>query len=182
MFLLSAASISAQEAFRSLRPLTRDLLQSARCCVMSCHVPSTPDWCPLSSSRTGATDDTTFRLLIRRCKCPSGCDGSSKRDVIWEVWEVFDHNTHIWTFQFGCYRTSNDMPHAVCVCVRERDRELVKWILNNQHQVFTKCSSSPYVDMPNTVNLLSKAYLCSATVLPYSGETKTLVRPCSRNF
>lgn len=30
----------------------QDLLQSARCRVMSCHVPSTADCCPLSSSRT----------------------------------------------------------------------------------------------------------------------------------
>lgn len=48
--------------------------------------------------------------------------GAIRSNVIWEVWEVFDHDSDIWAYLFGCYRGANGcingMPHAMgCVCV-----------------------------------------------------------------
>ncbi len=49
--------------------------------------------------------------------------GAKRTDVIWEVWEVFDHDTPIWAYLLGRYCAANggvnDRPHAkgyVCVC------------------------------------------------------------------
>ena len=60
-------------------------------------------------------------------RAPVAQAGTKSTDVIWEVWEVFDHDTPIWTYLLGCYHAANggvnDMPHAmgyVCVCMRLR--------------------------------------------------------------
>lgn len=55
--------------------------------------------------------------------------GAKRTDVIWEVWEVFDHDTPIWAYLLGRYCAAyggvNDMPHAMgYVCVYARVCEM----------------------------------------------------------
>lgn len=65
---------------------------------------------------------TYFGLFIRTCKAPVAQAGTESTDVIWEVWEVFDHSSLICAYLLGRYCTANggvnDMSHAMgCICV-----------------------------------------------------------------
>lgn len=50
---------------------------------------------------------------------PVAQSGTKRTDVMWEVWDGFDHDAPIWAYLLGCYCGDNgginDMPDAMCV-------------------------------------------------------------------
>lgn len=111
-----------------------------------------------------AADDTGLGLLIRRCKCPSGCDRSSKGGC------HLGGVGSVWPLIFGLFILAVTTPLMVAlmtchmlwdVCVWE----VVKKSLSNQHQVGTGCSSSQW---------------CQRQLVPGNGSP-TLTYPTTTN-
>lgn len=80
-------------------------------------------------------------------RAPVAQVGAKRTDVIWEVWEVSDHDTPIWAYLLGCRCAANgavnDVPNAmgyVCVYI------CVKWvflIINTKlYEVYCQCAQS----------------------------------------
>lgn len=72
--------------------------------------------------------------------------GAQRTDVIWEVWEVFDHGSHIWAYLLGCYCAANggvnDTPHAmgyVCVYALVGVCEMDFLIINTKPDESSSC-------------------------------------------
>lgn len=96
------------------------------CLVMSCPTQTAVLWAGVELAQGWMTFVTPILVSsLGGARAPVAQAGAKRTDVIWEVWEVFDHDTPIWAYLLGCYCAANgginDMPHAmdmhVCVCV-----------------------------------------------------------------
>ena len=72
-------------------------------------------------------------------RAPVAQTGAKRTDVIWEVWEVFDHDSPICAYLLGCYCAANGAANDMLlsmghVCVYARVCVCVKWVFDNQHQ------------------------------------------------
>lgn len=104
--------------------------------------PETQEWMTFVTPILGSS--------LGGARAPVAQMGTKKHDVIWEVWEVFDHDTPIWAYLLGRYCAANggvnDLPHAMgyvwveVVCVRERHRFLI--INTKLYEVDCQCAQS----------------------------------------
>lgn len=88
------------------------------CPVMSCPTQTAVLWAGEELAQGWMTFVTPILVSsLGGARAPVAQAGANRTDVIWEVWEVFDHDTPIWAYLLGRYCAANgfvnDVPHAM---------------------------------------------------------------------
>ena len=115
------------------------------CPVMSCPTQTAVLWAGAELAQGWMTFLTPILVCsLGGARAPVAQAGATRTNVIWEVWEVFDHNTPVWEYLPGRYCAANGgvnyRPHArAYVRVYARMHLRVKKILDNRHQAPRGC-------------------------------------------
>lgn len=104
------------------------------CSVMSCPTQIALLWAGIELAQRWMTFvPPILDSSLGGARAPVAQAGAKRTDVIWDEWEVFDHDTPIWAYLLGRYCAANSgvigTPQAMgYVCVFAHMYACVKWI------------------------------------------------------